>query len=778
MLARVAILVRIALANLFASFLNVFVGIVLTFGAALLVVGGSLFSTLDQSLSRSIVGSITGHLQVYAARSKDKLEVYGKVDGSDSTLAPLDDFADLKARLLQVPNVAKVVPMGSCTAIVRAANTVDLALEKLRGLYRQRAEGGAAAEADEALRARIETARAHVRNMVKVLATDLERASQLTSQEDEAASRAVMARAASDEFWADFDQSPLDHLEYLENKVAPEVGDGDMLFMRVLGTDLAAYQATFDRLEIVEGSPVPPGKRGVLLPRFFREELLKLKNARRLDKIREGRAVGRTIATDKELQRLVRENQGQTREIVLQLDAVAAAEATRRLQAFLRTEETDLPKLLSRLFAVDDASFDAHDAFFYKELAPLLALYRAKVGDTLTLQSIGRSGSVETATLKVYGIFELRGLEKSPLAGLNVLVDMVTFRELYGYLSAERKAELDAMRAETGAKQVTRESAEDELFGSGSTLVAEAREATFEAPALRKVERRSEDFDPAEVDRGVVLHAAIMLKDGDPLAQQRAQAAVEELLGRERGPPDAAALSAAQALVAAGTLPAALSGPLATVVALEQQRAAGGGTAATAPLRALQDGIRSARRLVKPEELAVAEAVLVHARPRTWVVDWGTAAGFLGQFILFFRLALGGMVVAFAFIALIVVTIGVTIATLQRTQTIGTLRAIGAQREFVVSMVLVETLVLAVVFGLLGVGLGTGVVLWLHASGIPAFRDELYFFFSGPVLRPEVTGLSVLVALGSTLVVSLLAVLFPLFLATRVSPLTAMQSAE
>ena len=110
MFSKTVILVRIALANIFSSMLNVFVGVVLLFGAALLVVGGSLFSTLDEALSKSIVGSITGHLQVYGARSKDPLEIYGKVDGSDSQLTPLDDFKTLKAKLLAVPNVARVVP--------------------------------------------------------------------------------------------------------------------------------------------------------------------------------------------------------------------------------------------------------------------------------------------------------------------------------------------------------------------------------------------------------------------------------------------------------------------------------------------------------------------------------------------------------------------------------------------------------------------------------------------------------------------------------------------
>jgi ABC-type antimicrobial peptide transport system permease subunit len=135
-------------------------------------------------------------------------------------------------------------------------------------------------------------------------------------------------------------------------------------------------------------------------------------------------------------------------------------------------------------------------------------------------------------------------------------------------------------------------------------------------------------------------------------------------------------------------------------------------------------------------------------------------------------------VAAFAFIALIVVTIGMTIATLQRTPTIGTMRASGAQRGFVVAMVFIETVVLALLFGGAGAGVGAAVVAWLHATGIPAFRDELYFFFSGPVLRPELTAGGLVLAVAVTLVVSVLAVLFPTWLATRVAPVTAMQAAE
>ena len=150
----------------------------------------------------------------------------------------------------------------------------------------------------------------------------------------------------------------------------------------------------------------------------------------------------------------------------------------------------------------------------------------------------------------------------------------------------------------------------------------------------------------------------------------------------------------------------------------------------------------------------------------------------LGQFIGFFRIALVLIVFVVGLVAVIIMMIGVTIATLQRTQVIGTMRAIGAQREFVLGMVLVETLVLGIVFSALGIGVGALIVTWLGATGIPAFRDELYFFFSGPRLLPQLTGSSVVFAAVMILGASGISVLVPALIAVKISPLQAMQASE
>src|SRR5205085_10349558 len=117
-----------------------------------------------------------------------------------------------------------------------------------------------------------------------------------------------------EDFWAGFDKDPLDGLEFLENKVAPAATDADMLFLRYVGTDPAEFAQTFDRMKIVDGQAIPPGKRGFLFSKYVYEEQLKLKTAHRLDKIKvalEQRS--KKIATDPELERFVRENYSQGR---------------------------------------------------------------------------------------------------------------------------------------------------------------------------------------------------------------------------------------------------------------------------------------------------------------------------------------------------------------------------------------------------------------------------------------------------------------------------------
>jgi ABC-type lipoprotein release transport system permease subunit len=706
------VVAQIAFRNLFASRLKTFiVGGIIFFGALLVVVGNSLLDSIVQSMSRSVIGSVSGHIQVYSANSKDPLEVLPGMSFGDVDLAQLDDFAKVKQTLMTVPNVEAVVPMGISGALVTSGNTIDIRLAKLRDAVRKRL----ANPGDREVAAQIASEKGHVRQIVSVLQGDLKNLKTLVDERAiDKEEVAAVARASSDQFWAGFDRDPLDALEFLENRIAPLATDADLVYIRYLGTDPAGFARSFDRMRVVEGTIIPPGQRGFLFSKLVYEDQLKLKTARRLDKIKEARDINKqTIAGNLELQRHLRENQTQVKEILLQLDAPTAEIFRGKLQRELGSAETQLGPLLSQFFKMDDANFDRRYAFFYRELAPSLDLYRIRIGDILTIKAFTRSGYVQSVNLKVYGTFEFTGLEKSGLAGNLNLMDLVSFRELYGFLTSDKLAEIREMQAAAGAKTVKREDAEAELFGSKTVeadatpglrpdVPADAQEQRPDLSGLAEKLRREDlvrrVYSSSELQSGVVLNAAVILKDYTPKKMKAAMEAIEAA-----GKRDGLALKA---------------------------------------------------------------------------ISWREAAGLTGKFVDLMRFVLYTAVLIIFVVALVIINNALVMATLERVQEIGTLRAVGAQRRFILGMLLIESLVIGFIFGALGAGVGAVIITAIGKVGIPANNDIVAFFFSGPRLYPFLSSANLAIAFLIVLLVSGFSSFYPAWLAMRVTPRQAMQSEE
>ena len=716
---------QIAFRNLFASRLKTFiVGGIIFFGALLVVAGNSLLDSLDASMSRSVIGSVAGHIQVYSDKSKDNLEVMGSMTMGDQDLTPLDDFAKVRQTVMTVPNVKAVVPMGISGALVTSGNTIDLALAKLRDLYRKRLAGGLSAAESKKLDIQIEAEKGHVRQIVSLLQGDLKNLKAVADARAISAEDAdAVNRAASEAFWAGFDKDPLGSLEFLENRIANQAADADLLFIRYVGTDLDSFGKAFDRMQIVDGTAVPPGKRGFLFSKFVYEDQLKLKSAHRLDQIKDARdARGSKIAKDADLQRMVRENVSQVREVMLQLDAIKTADFRAKLQKELGETNSDVGALLASFFATDDQNFDRRYAFFYRELAPSLELYRIRIGDTLTIKAFTRSGYVQSVNLHVYGTFQFQGLEKSTLAGALNLMDLVSFRELYGFMTADRLKEIEQLQKAAGAHDVSRENAEAELFGTKETkdetaapkAKPEPRGKRVTANATPGVEPEIPDFTaglgqhlrradlvdrvyaPGETESGVVLNAAVILKDPKKIPQ--------------------------------------------TMKAIEAAGARDG-----LPLKA---------------------------------ISWQKASGIIGQFIMMARIVLYVAILIIFVIALVIINNALVMATLERVKEIGTLRAIGAQRRFILAMLVIESLVVGLIFGALGAGLGALVVAIVGKIGVPATSDIWFFFFSGPRLHPFLGTTNLIVAFIAVMLVSAFSSFYPAWLAMRVTPRQAMSEEE
>jgi ABC-type lipoprotein release transport system permease subunit len=515
------VILRLALRNLLASRAKtLIIGAIVLLGTVVVVAGSSMVESVDRGMRSSIQGSLGGHIQVYEAASKDELELYGGMRG-ESLLEPMEDFARVKEALLTVPNVRTVVPMGVDTALVATGNQFDVALERLRADTRRLLDG----DQDPELLRRYQAHKAHARRMVELLQEELAAARSIaddTLLRDRARESADLRRAVAPAIWDGFDQDRLGTLEFLENRIAPQFMDSGFTFVRYVGTDLDTFMAAFDRTEVVEGARVPKGERGILLGKWYSEEYLKLKNARRLDKIKDARDLQRRrIAGDEELSRFVRENSTQLRDIQLQLDPIQAEEAARRLRQALQSSQVELPKLLAELFTTSDADFDQKYRIFYDQLAPLLQLYSIRVGDTITIKAVSKSGYFNAVNVKVYGFVQFRGLERSGLAGIMSLLDLATWRDLYGYLTREKAQEIQALKQQAGLRSVAREGAEAELFGAAPAPQAGGPAPGIDQAAVLAELGRPRGAEPArraysqeEIDRGVALNAAVLLHDG------------------------------------------------------------------------------------------------------------------------------------------------------------------------------------------------------------------------------------------------------------------------
>jgi ABC-type lipoprotein release transport system permease subunit len=685
---RLRILLLLSLRNLAAHRVKSgIIGSILAFATFLTVLGSALVDSMSAATARSVTTSLSGDLQVYSADAVDRLAVFGGIGPASSDIGEIPDIARVEAVLGALPEVRAVVPMGISSVTVFTDNELDRVLGDLRTAI----EAG-----DDASAAR---GRARVAHIATSVAADLEaRAAVQADSVRIAEGRAVVARVGSPAFWAEFPTN-LQAVDYLEANLAPLTGDGRVFYLRAIGTDLHQFATTFDSFYVVDGQAAPEGRRGMFLSKRTYERLIKNKVARELDTLFEAWQGGARM-TDTAFSERAARLPAQHRRVLQQLDPVDAEALTPRLRAFLGSSG-DLPALVQELLRVDDTNLEARRTFFYAEIAPMIRLYEIPVGSTVTLRAITRSGYARSVTVPVWGTYELRGLEKSDLASASNLLDLVTWRELYGKMSTEQQEELSAIRMEVGVRDVDAASIEDALFGGAApetvtTPTAAAGFDEFAGVDMRRVKAEDASVDPAQMHRGLALNAAVFLRD---------------------------------------------------------------------PRRPIEGAARI-REAAEAAQLGIQ------------VVGWQEAAGLLGQFITVIEGVLYAAIFVIFIVGLIIVNNALVAATLDRTTEIGTMRAIGAPRGFVVGMFLLETVALGMVSGAVGAAVATAFVGWLGRVGLPAPAEAFVMLFAGPRLYPTVSVENLAFGIAAVLVTSIVSAVYPAVLAARVRPVVAMQEQE
>lgn len=687
---------------------SLIMGSILFFGTAIIVFGRAFIQSVEVAMETSITSSLAGHLQLYAKDAKDELALFGGGPFGSSDIGEIAEGGATLDTLLDVQNVKAIVPMGITNATVFSGNELDAILAELREAANR---GDAAAQ---------ETVAAKARSVIVSL-----REAMLTTVKDARSSDkaeqdvADLERVTTDAFWQDLATNPLPALDFLDSRIAPLAADGRLLYLRTIGTDLTSFGASFDRFYIVDGEPIPEGKRGYLFSKRTYEKIVKNKVARELDAIRSDvEDKGKTIAADTLLQERITRMTRQFQRVTFQLSPADAALVEEKLRAELGGASGNLDALVQQFLAVDDANFKRRYAFFYEVIAPRIQLYDVPVGSVITLRAFTKSGFVRSVNVKVYGTYEFRGLEKSDLQSASNLADLVTFRELYGKMSADQQAELAALEASVG-------------FATDATDAASAEAALFAAPAAPEPEPTTTAQAPSVP--GVEATDAMI------------GAATEGKVNTELGPRLDEKTYTREQVRNGLALNAAVI--LEDPVKLEATRAA-------------------------------LQARIDEKKLNLQIVDWQKAAGILGQFTTVIRVVLSVAVFIIFLVAMVIINNSMIMATMDRIGEIGTMRAVGAQRRLVLAIILLETLILASIAGVAGALVGAGLIQWLGSVGVPAVSDALVILFAGPRLYPAWSVGDVVFGLGVVGAVGLISTVYPAILASRVQPVVAMQGKE
>ncbi len=131
-------------------------------------------------------------------------------------------------------------------------------------------------------------------------------------------------------------------------------------------------------------------------------------------------------------------------------------------------------------------------------------------------------------------------------------------------------------------------------------------------------------------------------------------------------------------------------------------------------------------------------------------------------------------------ILVVIIVIGIMnsmwISVRERTQEIGTLRAIGMSRARVLMMFLVEAMLLGIMATAVGALIGAGIAIGLDAAQIVVPVDAVKMFLMSDTIHMSVRVGQLLGAIFVFTVVTMIAAFLPAWRASRLQPVTAIQS--
>lgn len=174
-----------------------------------------------------------------------------------------------------------------------------------------------------------------------------------------------------------------------------------------------------------------------------------------------------------------------------------------------------------------------------------------------------------------------------------------------------------------------------------------------------------------------------------------------------------------------------------------------------------EDGLILVNKILKDNNLA--------AR----AVTWKQAFGVIGSMSSIIKGSLFGFVMLLFVVAIIIIVNTLSMAALERITEIGMMRAVGARKSFVGKMFLGETAMLAILFGGAGIIVGILITIVVSMLGITSDNDLVQLLYGGDTFNPVLSAGDVLLTMIQLLLVTLIAVIYPLKVARSITPLDA-----
>ena len=155
--------------------------------------------------------------------------------------------------------------------------------------------------------------------------------------------------------------------------------------------------------------------------------------------------------------------------------------------------------------------------------------------------------------------------------------------------------------------------------------------------------------------------------------------------------------------------------------------------------------------------------------------EWLDGAGGTARIAYIVKSLFNFLALIIAVVAVIIIMNTLVISITERIPEIGTIRAIGATKGFVRQMVISETVLIAGIFGLVGIMAAMIILGILNLTGITASNFFFQIIFGGKVLKPVLSIGAMLRSLFVVIIVGIGAALYPVSIALKIQPVQAIQ---